>query len=158
MKSNTEVSLIKNAIIWGNHSSTQYPDISHCLINGTPAKEVIKNEEYLQKEFIEKVSKRGAEILAIKKTSSVFSAANAVKDHLRDWYHGTNEGVINSMGVISNGEYYGIPKGICFSFPVRYTGNFNYNVVKDLSICSFSQEKINKTLKELEEEKNDAFN
>lgn len=147
---------VSNVIIWGNHSTTQYPDVNHGTINGKNIREVIKDDEYLNGAFIEKVQKRGGEVLAARKSSSVFSAANATKDHLRDWHAGTKQGEWVSMGVIGNGEY-GLPAGLCFSYPVT-TRDFDYQVVQGLKVDAFSQKKLDATREELVQEKNDAFN
>jgi malate dehydrogenase len=147
---------VHNVIIWGNHSLTQYPDVNNGNIKGKNIREVIKDEEYLNGPFIEKIQKRGGEVLAARKSSSVFSAANATKDQLKDWYNGTKEGEWVSMGVISKGEY-GIPQGLCFSYPV-VTKDFDYQVVPGLKVDEFSQKKIDITREELAQEKNDALN
>ena len=156
LKAGVHVSNVKNTIIWGNHSSTQYPDVNHGTIDGKPIREVIKDEGYLNKDFIERVQKRGAEIIAAKKTSSVFSAANAVKDHLRDWYQGGKAGEWTSMGLITKGDY-SIPEGLCFSYPVVCKGKWQYEIVQGLKLDEFSLEKIKITTQELEDEKKDAF-
>ena len=151
-----QVTQVKITIIWGNHSSTQYPDVNHGTINGKPIREVIKDEAYLNKDFIERVQKRGAEIIAARKLSSVFSAANAVKDHLRDWYAGTPAGEWTSMGLISKGDY-NVPVDLCFSYPVVCKGKWLYEIVQGLKLDEFSLEKIKVTTQELEDEKKDAF-
>ncbi len=156
LKANVHVTAVKNAIIWGNHSSTQYPDVNHATIQGKPVREVIKDDAYLNKDFIERVQKRGAEIIAAKKTSSVFSAANAVKDHLKDWFLGGPVGEWTSMGLISKGDY-NVPKDICFSYPVVCKGHWAYEIVQGLKHDEFSLEKIKVTTQELEDEKKDAF-
>jgi malate dehydrogenase len=154
IRSGVHVSKVKNAIIWGNHSSTQYPDVNHGTIDGKPIREVIKDDVYLNEDFISRVQKRGAEIIAARKGSSVFSAANAVKDHLRDWYLGSNDWV--SMGIISTGAY-DVSKDLCFSFPIRCKGHWQYEVVEGLALDQFSKTKISETEKELKEEKEEAF-
>jgi len=156
LKAGVHVSAVKNTIIWGNHSSTQYPDVNHGTINGKPIREVIKDEGYLNKDFIERVQKRGAEILAARKLSSVFSAANAIKDHLRDWYLGGKADEWVSMGLISHGAY-NVPKDIVFSYPVHCKGKWAYEIVQGLKQDELSLEKIKITTQELEEEKKDAF-
>jgi malate dehydrogenase len=156
LKAGVHSTTVKNAIIWGNHSSTQYPDVNHGCIGGKPIREVIKDDAYLNKDFIERVQKRGAEIIAARNGSSVFSAANAVKDHLNNWYLGGNPGEWVSMGLISQGEY-GIPKDICFSFPVVCKGKWVYEIVQGLKWDEFSVEKIKITTQELEDEKKEAF-
>lgn len=154
-KAGCHSSQVSNVIIWGNHSTTQYPDVNHGKILGKSIRDLIKDQDYLNTSFIEKVQKRGAEVLAARKSSSVFSAANATKDHLRDWCNGTKPGQWVSMGIISNGEY-GIPKGLCYSYPV-VTKDFGYQVVEGLKIDNFSREKMDVSTQELEQEKKDAF-
>lgn len=154
-KAGCHSSEVSNVIIWGNHSTTQYPDVNHGLALGRKIREVIKDHDYLNTAFIEKVQKRGGEVLAARKSSSVFSAANATKDHLRDWYFGTAPGRFVSMGVISNGEY-GVPKGLCYSYPVM-TKNFDYQVVEGLKVDEFSQKKMDLSTEELKQEKSDAL-
>ena len=152
-KANEEV---KNVIIWGNHSSTQYPDVNFGHVGGHKIKELMKDSiTYLEGEFIDKIRKRGADIIAARKLSSSMSAAKAVVDHIRDWYNGTNEGEFVSMGVISDGKKYGIEEGLCYSFPCK-TKNFEYEVV-DLELDEFSKSMLEATKKELLEEKDDAF-
>ena len=112
---------MKNVTIWGNHSSTQYPDAAHAVvdINGSsvPVASHLKNDEWLNNVFVEKVQKRGAAVIAARKMSSAMSAAKAAGDHMRDWWVGTKPNTWVSMGVVSDGSY-GIPKDIVFSFPV----------------------------------------
>lgn len=156
LKSGVSVTAVDGVIIWGNHSSTQYPDVNHAHVKGVPVRGVVTDENYLNNEFITKVQKRGAEIIKIKKTSSVFSAANATKDHLRDWYKGS-DGKVVSMGIVSDGSY-DVPKGLVYSFPVICERDFKYRIVKGLNIDKFSREKMDATAKELLEEKAEAFN
>jgi len=153
--SGNRISDVKNVIIWGNHSSTMYPDVNHGIIKNQSIRESIKNEEYLNSEFIKKVQNRGAEIISKKKTSSVFSAAHAVKNHLKDWFFGTPSVEYVSMGLVSKGEY-GIPEGIVFSFPVVCKSYFEHEVVENLTIDDFSKSKIEITLEELLSEREDA--
>ena len=155
LRAGCHVNQVSNVIIWGNHSTTQYPDVNHGLIIGKSIREVIKDDNYLNTSFIERVQKRGGEVLAARKSSSVFSAANATKDHLRDWYQGTKAGEWVSMGIVSNGEY-GVPKGLVYSYPV-VTKEFDFQVVQGLKVNEFSQGKLNASTDELVQEKNDAF-
>lgn len=97
---------VKNVIIWGNHSSTQYPCVNHGTIGGVAVRQVINDDTYLNGDFISRVQKRGAEIIDVRKGSSVFSAANGAKDHLRDWYLGCSDELL-SMGVMTDGNPYG---------------------------------------------------
>lgn len=113
----TDISNVKNLIIWGNHSATQYPDVANGTANGKPVTELVE-KEYLQNEFVETVQKRGAAVIAARKMSSAMSAAKAAADHIHDWFFGTAPSTFVSMGVVSDGSY-GIPKDIVFSFPVE---------------------------------------
>jgi malate dehydrogenase len=155
VKSNVHVTDVNNVIIWGNHSATQYPDVNNATVQGKPVRSVVGDDAYLNIDFISRVQKRGAEIINARGGSSVFSAANAIKDHLRDWYHGTKPGTYVSMGVVSDGSY-NVPEGLVFSFPVK-TENFTYTIVKDLPLDPFSLEKIRLTTQELVEERNEAL-
>lgn len=155
LRSNVPVTDVNNVIIWGNHSATQYPDVNHATVQGKPVRSVVNDDIYLNGDFISKVQKRGAEIINVRGGSSVFSAANAVKDHLRDWYHGTKPGTYVSMGVVSDGSYK-VPEGLVFSYPVK-TENFTYTIVKDLPLDPFSEEKIRLTTQELVEERNETL-
>jgi malate dehydrogenase len=150
---------VKNVIIWGNHSSTQFPDVRAATvdINGTatPVFDAIKDDHWLKNDFISIVQKRGAAVIAARKLSSAMSAAKATCDHMRNWWQGTHGNEWVSMGVISDGSY-GIEKGLVFSYPVQIK-NGKYSVVQGLAIDDWSREMIEKTQKELVEEKNDAI-
>lgn len=150
---------VKNVIIWGNHSSTQFPDVSHAkvTVNGVTSsvKDAIRNDSWLQGDFISTVQKRGAAVIAARKLSSAMSAAKAICDHLRDWWTGTADSWV-SMGVPSDGSY-GIEKGLIYSFPVVIKPDHSYSIVQGLPISDFAREKMNVTQKELVEEKNDAM-
>lgn len=154
-KAGVHTTQVKNVFIWGNHSTTQYPDVNHGTVAGKAVRDVIADTNYLNNDFIARVQKRGGEVLAVRKASSVFSAANAVKDHLHDWFLG-NQGEEVSMAVITNGAHYGVPEGLCYSFPIRCKGNWVYEIVDGLKIDEFSQSKLDATTKELQEEKADA--
>eukprot|EP00455_Lapot_gusevi_P055385 TRINITY_DN8_c0_g1_i6.p1 TRINITY_DN8_c0_g1~~TRINITY_DN8_c0_g1_i6.p1 ORF type:complete len:300 (+),score=144.13 TRINITY_DN8_c0_g1_i6:141-1040(+) len=151
LKTGAAIENIQQLTIWGNHSSTQYPDLSHALINGKSAKDVINDEAWIKNTFIPVVANRGAAIIQARGLSSAASAANAAIDHIRDWALGTKEWV--SMAVYSDGSAYSIPKGLYFSYPCT-TEAGKYEIVKGLSIDVFSAEKIEKTTKELLEERN----
>lgn len=147
---------VYNAIIWGNHSSTQYPDYRYAVLHSDKgfdkAKDLITDLDWVKKTFIPKVQKRGAEIIAMRKLSSAASAAAAACDHMHDWVIGTRPGEFVSMGVMSDGSY-GIPKGINFSFPVTCK-NGEWHIVHGLELNDpLSKEMIAATLKELQEEK-----
>lgn len=156
IKSKAPVTSINNVIIWGNHSSTQYPDVTYATINGKKATEVINDEKYLSGDFITTIQKRGAAIIDARKASSALSAANAIKDHLKDWYFGTKDNEFVSMGVLTEGNKYGIDEDLCFSFPCKCK-NFEYTIVEGLAFNEFSKAKVLATEKELKEEKTDAL-
>jgi len=140
---------IKGAIIWGNHSATQYPDISHCTIAGKPAADVIDND-WLHGDFISTVQQRGAAIIQARGLSSAASAASSAIDHMHDWALGTN-GEITSMAIPSDGSY-GIEEGIIYSFPVTCE-NGQYEIVRGLEISDFSRGLMDATDTELREER-----
>ncbi len=148
-KTGTSITKIKGMIIWGNHSSTQYPDISHCTIDGKPATELLDDAWY-KEEFIPTVQQRGAAIIKARGASSAASAASAAIDHIRDWALGSN-GEIVSMAVPSDGSY-GIEEGVIYSFPC-ICKNGDYEIVQGLDINDFSREKMDATDKELREER-----
>jgi len=157
IKAGVQVSQVKNIAIWGNHSTTQYPDVNNGTIDGKPIRDVIKDEKYLNEDFIARVQKRGGEVLEKRKMSSVFSAANAVKDHLKTWFQGTATGEWVSMGVYSSGQYENIPAEIVYSMPVRTKEGATYEIVKDLKIDDFSRGKMKTTAEELLQEKAEAL-
>jgi len=141
---------IEKFIIWGNHSSTQYPDVSHTVIKGSPARTLIKDDEWIEKSFIPTVQKRGAEIIAARGSSSAASAASALVDATRDWHYGTT-GSWTSAAVYSNGEY-GITKGLYYSYPVIYQRKKPV-IVTGLEVSPQSQEKLKQTEQELLQER-----
>ncbi|KAK2577350.1 hypothetical protein KPH14_003470 [Odynerus spinipes] len=157
-KLGVQVDKVKNVIIWGNHSSTQYPDASHATVDiGSCCKSApsaVNDDKWLNTTFVETIQKRGAAVIAARKMSSAMSAAKAAGDHMRDWWVGTKKGEWVSMGVVSNGSY-GIPADIVFSFPVTIE-NKQYKIVQGLPISDFARSKLNITAKELEEERSEA--
>ena len=152
LAANTEsqVSDIKKMTIWGNHSTTQYPDISNATVAGKLAKNMVDFDWY-KCQYIPRVAKRGAEIIDARGASSAASAANGAVDHIRDWVLGTPEDDWVSMGVPSDGSY-GIPEGLVYSFPVTCS-NGDYSIVQGLEVDEFSQLMMNVTQNELEEER-----
>lgn len=150
----TDISNVKNLIIWGNHSATQFPDVANGTANGKPVTDLVE-ASFLQNEFVGIVQKRGAAVIAARKMSSAMSAAKAAADHVRDWWHGTEAGTFVSMGVVSDGSY-GIPKDIVFSFPVEIK-NKQWKIVQDLKLDDFARSKLDITTKELLEEKDEAM-
>ncbi|XXG89646.1 hypothetical protein AAC387_Pa12g1599 [Persea americana] len=156
---NVQVSDVKNVIIWGNHSSTQYPDVNHATIKTRggekPVKELVSDGEWLKGEFITTVQQRGAAIIKARKLSSALSAASAACDHIRDWVLGTPVGTWVSMGVYSDGSY-NVPVGLIYSFPVTCC-NGEWTIVQGLQIDEFSRRKLDATAAELSEEKALAY-
>ena len=149
-KTGKAVKDIKKLAVWGNHSPTMYADYRFATIDGASVKDMINDQEWNANTFLPTVGKRGAAIIEARGLSSAASAANAAIDHMRDWALGTN-GEWVTMGIPSQG-WYGIPKDVMFGFPVT-TENGEYKVVEGLPMDEFSQERINKTLAELEAEK-----
>lgn len=149
-KAGVHVSEVTNMTIWGNHSSTQYPDFYNAKICGKPATELIKDEEWLKNTFIPVVQKRGAAIIEARGLSSAASAANAAIDTVRSLITPTPEGDWFSVSVCSDGSY-GTPKGIMTSLPVRSNGK-DWEIVQGLQINEFSAQKIKETNDELLEE------
>jgi len=147
LKLGVSVTDIEHFIIWGNHSSTQFPDISHATIRGKPAREVINDDNWVEKVFIPTVQKRGAEIIAARSASSAASAASALVDAATDWNYGTF-GKWTSAAVYSNGEY-GVEKGLFYSYPIIYDHLKRAHIVKNLSISEDSKKKMDITEKEL---------
>ncbi len=144
------VASIEKLCVWGNHSPTMYPDYRFATIEGKPVKDMINDENWNRTVFLPTVGKRGAAIIEARGVSSAASAANAAIDHIRDWVLGTN-GRWVTMGIPSDGSY-GIPVDTMFGFPVT-CANGEYSLVRGLPIDEFSQQCINKTLAELNEEK-----
>jgi malate dehydrogenase len=151
-KARTAVRNVRNLTIWGNHSTTQYPDFYNAKINGQAAPEVINDEEWLQGEFIKTVQQRGSAIIKARGASSAASAANAALDTVIRINTPTPEGDWFSTAIPSDGSY-GIPKGLIFSFPLRSKGNCAYEIVQGLELNDFSKEKIKATSSELEMER-----
>jgi malate dehydrogenase len=150
-KSGVEVTVVSNMAIWGNHSSTQYPDFTHAKINGKPAADVIKDEAWLKGEFISSVQQRGAAIIKARGASSAASAANAIVDSVASIANPTAAGDWHSVCLHSDGSY-GIEQGLITSFPVRSDGQ-KLEIVQGLEVDAFSRSKIDATVAELKEEK-----
>ncbi|HEY8360106.1 MAG TPA: malate dehydrogenase [Ramlibacter sp.] len=148
-KTGTAVADIEKLAVWGNHSPTMYADYRFATVGGKSVKDMINDQEWNKNVFLPTVGKRGAAIIEARGLSSAASAANAAIDHMRDWALGTN-GKWVTMGIPSDGQY-GIPKDTMFGFPVTVE-NGEYKVVEGLEIDAFSQERIDLTLKELQEE------
>ncbi len=149
-KTNSLVADIRRMTIWGNHSMTQYPDIGHCTVDGTPALELVTRDWAID-HFIPRIQRRGAEIIEARGLSSAASAADAVVDHVRNWARGTPEGDWVSMSVPSDGSY-GIDPGVVFSFPVTCRDG-NYEIVQGLELDELSRSRLDKSHRELLEER-----
>ncbi|GAA5436310.1 malate dehydrogenase [Deinococcus sp. A31D244] len=152
-KTGKPVSSIKNLTIWGNHSSTQYPDLSQTTVDGQPALDQVDRDWY-ENSYISTVAKRGAAIIEARGLSSAASAASAAIDHMRDWALGTPEGEWVSMGIPSDGSY-GIPEGLIYGFPVKCSGG-KYEIVQGLPVSDFSRGKMDATAQELSEERDEV--
>jgi malate dehydrogenase len=149
-KTGTHVSQIRRLIVWGNHSATQYPDVSHALVDGKPAKSLV-DQSWLDGQFVPTVQQRGAAIIKARGASSAASAASAAIDHVHTWVKGTASGDWVSMAVPSNGSY-GIEEGLIYSYPVT-CANGEYQIVPGLSIDAPSRARMDATEAELREER-----
>ncbi len=149
-KTDAVVDDVQKMIIWGNHSTTQVPDISHATVAGKAATGLV-DQSWAHDEFIPVVAKRGAAVIEARGSSSAASAANAVIDHMATWEAGTAAGDWVSMAVPSDGSY-GIEEGLIYSFPVTCSGG-DYSIVKDLEVSDFIKEKMIASQTELQDEK-----
>jgi malate dehydrogenase len=145
------VSEVTNMTIWGNHSTTQYPDLVHAKVGGQSAWDAVDDEAWIAEEFIPRVQKRGAEVIEARGASSAASAANAAIDHVHDWVLGTPEGDWASMSVPSDGSY-GIEEGLVSGFPCRCAQG-RWEIVQGLDIDDFSRERIDASVDELAQER-----
>ena len=153
-KTGKPVSSIKKMTIWGNHSSTQYPDLFHCEVDGKNAAALVNDQNWLENDFIPTVAKRGAAIIKARGLSSAASAANAAIDHMHSWALGTDNGDWVSMAVPSDGSY-GVPEGIISSFPCTCSGG-EWKIVQGLEIDAFSRSRIDASVAELVEERDEV--
>lgn len=151
IKAGVAVTEVSRMTIWGNHSATQYPDFFNAFIGGKPADQVIADEAWLKDTFIPTVQQRGAAIIKARGASSAASAANAVVDTVRSLTTPTPDGDWTSVAVVSDGSY-GVPEGLISSFPVVSDGT-EWKIVQGLELNEFSQDRLNKSVKELEEER-----
>ena len=145
---------IKKMTIWGNHSSTQYPDLFHCEVGGQNAAQLVNDQAWLENDFIPTVAKRGAAIIKARGLSSAASAANAAIDHMHSWAMGTPAGDWVSMAIPSDGSY-GVPEGIISSFPCVCKDG-QYSIVQGLDIDDFSRSRIDASVAELVEERDEV--
>ena len=142
---------ISKMTIWGNHSTTQFPDLFHCEVNGRNAHEAVGDHDWYDSSYIPTVAKRGAAIIEARGASSAASAASAAVDHIRDWTYGTPDGDWVSMAVPSDGSY-GVPEGLISSFPCVCKDG-DYSIVQGLDIDDYSRTKIDATANELADER-----
>lgn len=147
---------VKNVIIWGNHSPTMYADVAHATINGTPVKDVVKDDKWCDETFVTDVAQRGTTVIKVRGSSSATSAARGAIDSVRDWFQG-KEGEFLSMGVWSDGTHYGIPAGVYYSVPCICKGNGEYQIVDGLPISEHARSYLDKTAQELVEERETAL-
>jgi malate dehydrogenase len=145
------VTSVKKMTVWGNHSTTQYPDLFHCEVDGTNAYELVGDHDWVENTFIPTVAKRGAAIIEARGASSAASAANAAIGHIRDWFLGTQPGDWVSMGVVSDGSY-GVPGDLIAGFPCISRGG-EWEIVQGLHIDEFSRMRIDASTRELMEER-----
>ncbi|WP_194784391.1 malate dehydrogenase [Actinomyces haliotis] len=150
-KTGSHVSDIDKVTIWGNHSSTQYPDLTHATVKGEPVTELLKDREWVEKDFIPTVAKRGAAIIDARGASSAASAASAAIDHVHDWVLGS-KGSWTSAGIPTDGSY-GIPEGVIAGLPAVSEGG-EWKVIEGLEIDDFSRARIDASVAELVDEKN----
>ena len=150
-KAGCHVTDIDKVTVWGNHSSTQYPDLTQATVKGAPVTDILADRAWVEDDFIPTVAKRGAAIIDARGASSAASAASAAIDHVHDWVLGTS-GSWTSSSVMSDGSY-GVPEGIISSFPCT-SENGEWKIVQGLEIDDFSRAKIDASVAELVEEKN----
>ena len=154
-KTGSPVSDIRRMTIWGNHSATQYPDISHAQVGGRPAKSLV-DERWISETFIPLVQQRGAAVIKARGASSAASAASAAIDHVHSWVHGTRAEDWVSMAVPADGSY-GIGAGVIYSYPVTLS-NGDYRIVPGLAVDEFSRQRMDATYSELREERDGVKN
>ena len=151
MKLGKPVTSVKKMTVWGNHSTTQYPDLFHCEVDGKNAAQLVDDQQWIEETYIPTVAKRGAAVIKARGSSSAASAANAAVDHVRSWVLGTPAGDWVSMSVPSDGSY-GVPEGIISSFPCTCKDG-KYSIVQGLEIDAFSRARIDASVAELKEER-----
>lgn len=151
MKLGKPISSVKKMTVWGNHSTTQYPDLFHCEVDGKNAAQLVNDQQWIEETYIPTVAKRGAAVIKARGSSSAASAANAASDHIRSWVLGTPQGDWVSMSVPSDGSY-GVPEGIISSFPCTCKDG-KYSIVQGLEIDAFSRARIDASVAELMDER-----
>ena len=143
--------VLSNVAVWGNHSTTLYPDFTNAEVNGKPADQVV-DRKWLESDFIPQVQQRGAAVIAARGASSAFSAAEALIDHVRSLVTPTPKGDCFSAAIVSDGSY-GVPKGLVSSFPLHSKGDGAFQIVPNVPFDEFAKGKITATVAELEKER-----
>ena len=151
-KTGAAVAVVKNLVVWGNHSADQYPDVSYATVAGKAASELV-DEAWLADYFRPTVAKRGAAIIEARGASSAASAANAAIDHMHDWVLGTPAGEFTTAAIMSDGQHYGVPAGLCFGFPVTSDGG-EWKVVEGLEVSDSTRAGIEHNIAALQDEYN----
>ena len=151
-KTGAAVADVKNLVVWGNHSADQYPDVSYATVAGKAATELV-DEAWLADYFRPTVAKRGAAIIEARGASSAASAANAAIDHMHDWVLGTPAGEFTTAAIMSDGQHYGVPAGLCFGFPVTSDGG-EWKVVEGLEVSEATRAGIDHNIAALQDEYN----
>lgn len=151
-KTGAAVADVKNLVVWGNHSADQYPDVSYATVAGKAASELV-DEAWLADYFRPTVAKRGAAIIEARGASSAASAANAAIDHMHDWVLGTPAGEFTTAAIMSDGQHYGVPAGLCFGFPVTSDGG-EWKVVEGLEVSEATRAGIDHNIAALQDEYN----
>ena len=151
-KTGATVADVKNLVVWGNHSADQYPDVSYATVAGKAASELV-DEAWLADYFRPTVAKRGAAIIEARGASSAASAANAAIDHMHDWVLGTPAGEFTTAAIMSDGQHYGVPAGLCFGFPVTSDGG-EWKVVEGLEVSEATRAGIDHNIAALQDEYN----
>jgi malate dehydrogenase len=152
-KAGVPITAVTHLSIWGNHSPTQYPDFEHALIDGQPALDVIPDRDWWEGDFLKRCQQRGKEIIDARGKSSAASAANAIVNHIQTMQTTSTSNGWASAAIHSNGNPYGVPDGLIFSFPLRITGPGTYEIVEGLALSPYAKERLRITTEELEEER-----
>ena len=153
LKAGVQVADVTNLAVWGNHSPTMFPDFENALVNGQPALDVIPEREWFEGDFLRTVQQRGKAIIDARGQSSAASAANAAIDHIRSMVNPTPAGEWFSGAIISDGNSYGVPEGLIYSFPLRSAGDGGYEVVQNVPVSDYARQKLAVSAAELEEER-----
>jgi len=152
-KAGVPITAVTNLAIWGNHSPTMFPDFEHARVNGQPALDVIRDRTWFEGEYLKTIQQRGKAVIDARGKSSAASAANAIVNHLQTMRTPTAPGDWFSAGVLSDGNPYGVPEGLVFSFPLRLKGDGSWEMVTGLTLSPYVREKLRITADELEEER-----